>query len=221
MATKKETDVKTKTTRKTSTKKTEEPKIDSNVVEMLMKQIAELQAQIQQQNKEEEKVESKKKEEKSDRKRRNTFNDIRDVEVEVQRVIGGIGDVKYIDKKTGDEYTWKEEGSIEYMTGDVLRRMNSTSQLFLKAPWLRILDNDEVIEVLGLKELYKNIDSIEDIDLLASMDEDELEKLVKSLSLEYKNVLSTNIAYKINSEELNNINTIRKFERVLGKEFLN
>lgn len=218
MATKKETDVKTKTTRKTSTKKTEETKIDNSVVEMLMKQIAELQAQIQQQDK---KVEVKESIEKTDKKRRNTFNDIRDVEVEVQRVIGGVGDVKYVDKKTGDEYTWKEEGSIEYMTGDVLRRMNSTSQLFLKAPWLRILDNDEVIEVLGLKELYKNIDSIEDVNMLASMDEDELERLVKSLSLEYKNVLSTNVAYKISSEELNNINAIRKFERVLGKEFLN
>lgn len=218
MATKKETDVKTKTTRKTSTKKTEEATIDNNVVEMLMKQIAELQAQIQQQDK---KVEVKESTEKTDKKRRNTFNDIRDVEVEVQRVIGGVGDVKYVDKKTGDEYTWKEEGSIEYMTGDVLRRMNSTSQLFLKAPWLRILDNDEVIEVLGLKELYKNIDAIEDVNMLASMDEDELERLVKSLSLEYKNVLSTNVAYKISSEELNNINVIRKFERVLGKEFLN
>lgn len=218
MATKKETDVKTKTTRKTSTKKTEEVKIDNNVVEMLMKQIAELQAQIQQQDKT---VEVKEPTEKTDKKRRNTFNDIRDVEVEVQRVIGGVGDVKYVDKKTGDEYTWKEEGSIEYMTGDVLRRMNSTSQLFLKAPWLRILDNDEVIEVLGLKELYKNIDAIEDVNMLASMDEDELERLVKSLSLEYKNVLSTNVAYKISSEELNNINVIRKFERVLGKEFLN
>lgn len=218
MATKKETDVKTKTTRKTSTKKTEETKIDNSVVEMLMKQIAELQAQIQQQDK---KVEVKESIEKTDKKRRNTFNDIRDVEVEVQRVIGGVGDVKYVDKKTGDEYTWKEEGSIEYMTGDVLRRMNSTSQLFLKAPWLRILDNDEVIEVLGLKELYKNIDSIEDVNMLASMEEDELERLVKSLSLEYKNVLSTNVAYKISSEELNNINAIRKFERVLGKEFLN
>lgn len=218
MATKKEADVKTKTTRKTSTKKTEETTIDNSVVEMLMKQIAELQAQIQQQDK---KVEIKESIKKTDKKRRNTFNDIRDVEVEVQRVIGGVGDVKYVDKKTGDEYTWKEEGSIEYMTGDVLRRMNSTSQLFLKAPWLRILDNDEVIEVLGLKELYKNIDSIEDVDMLASMDEDELERLVKSLSLEYKNVLSTNVAYKISSEELNNINAIRKFERVLGKEFLN
>lgn len=218
MATKKEADVKTKTTRKTSTKKIEEATIDNNVVEMLMKQIAELQAQIQQQDK---KVEVKESTEKTNKKRRNTFNDIRDVEVEVQRVIGGVGDVKYVDKKTGDEYTWKEEGSIEYMTGDVLRRMNSTSQLFLKAPWLRILDNDEVIEVLGLKELYKNIDSIEDVNMLASMDEDELERLVKSLSLEYKNVLSTNVAYKISSEELNNINAIRKFERVLGKEFLN
>ena len=96
MATKKETDVKTKTTRKSSAKKTEEDQIDNNVVEMLMKQIAELQAQIQQKNK---KVESKETTEKTDKKRRNTFNDIRDVEVEVQRVIGGIGDVKYIDKK--------------------------------------------------------------------------------------------------------------------------
>lgn len=208
-----------KKTKSTTTKK-KETTVDSSVVEMLMKEIEALKMQLSQKEDDKEEILEVKKPTNKREKLRATFNEIRDVEVEVKRVIGGIGSVKYIDKKTGDEYVWTEEGSSEYMTVDVLKRMNSKSPLFLKAPWLRILDNDDAIEVLGLKEIYHNIDLIDDIDELVKLKEDELKELVESLSLEYRNVLATNIMDKINLEELNNINAIRRFERVLKKEFL-
>ena len=215
-------DLKAETTPKKtrSTTKKKESTVDQSVVEMLMKEIEALKMQLSQKEDDKEEIVEVKKPTNKREKLRTTFNEIRDVEVEVKRVIGGIGSVKYIDKKTGDEYIWTEEGSSEYMTVDVLKRMNSKSPLFLKAPWLRILDNDDAIEVLGLKEIYHNIDLIDDIDELVKLKEHELEELVKSLSLEYKNVLATNIMDKINLEELNNINAIRRFERVLQKEFL-
>lgn len=205
---------------KSATTKKKETTVDSSVVEMLMKEIEALKIQLSQKEDDKEEIVEVKKPTNKREKLRATFNEIRDVEVEVKRVIGGIGSVKYIDKKTGDEYVWTEEGSSEYMTVDVLKRMNSKSPLFLKAPWLRILDNDDAIEVLGLKEIYHNIDLIDDIDELVKLKEDELKQLVESLSLEYRNVLATNIMDKINLEELNNINAIRRFERVLKKEFL-
>ena len=176
-----------KKTKGTTTKK-KEPTVDSSVVEMLMKEIEALKVQLSQKEDDKEEIVEVKKPTNKREKLRATFNEIRDVEVEVKRVIGGIGSVKYIDKKTGDEYIWTEEGSSEYMTVDVLKRMNSKSPLFLKAPWLRILDNDDAIEVLGLKEIYHNIDLIDDIDELVKLKEHELEQLVESLSLEYKNV---------------------------------
>lgn len=215
-------DLKAETTPKKtrSTTKKKESTVDQSVVEMLMKEIEALKMQLAQKEDNKEEVTEVKKPTNKREKLRTTFNEIRDVEVEVKRVIGGIGSVKYIDKKTGDEYIWTEEGSSEYMTVDVLKRMNSKSPLFLKAPWLRILDNDDAVEVLGLKEIYHNIDLIDDIDELVKLKEHELEQLVESLSLEYKNVLATNIMDKINLEELNNINAIRRFERVLKKEFL-
>lgn len=205
---------------KSTTTKKKEITVDSSVVEMLMKEIEALKMQLSQKEDDKDEILEVKKPTNKREKLRATFNEIRDVEVEVKRVIGGIGSVKYIDKKTGDEYVWTEEGLSEYMTVDVLKRMNSKSPLFLKAPWLRILDNDDAIEVLGLKEIYHNIDLIDDIDELVKLKEHELEQLVESLSLEYKNVLATNIMDKINLEELNNINAIRRFERVLKKEFL-
>lgn len=215
-------DLKAETTPKKtrSTTKKKESTVDQSVVEMLMKEIEALKMQLSQKDDHKEEIVEVKKSTNKREKLRATFNEIRDVEVEVKRVIGGIGSVKYIDKKTGDEYIWTEEGSSEYMTVDVLKRMNSKSPLFLKAPWLRILDNDDAIEVLGLKEIYHNIDLIDDIDELVKLKEHELEQLVESLSLEYKNVLATNIMDKINLEELNDINAIRRFERVLQKEFL-
>ena len=213
-------ETKPKKTRSTTVEKKKESTVDASVVEMLMKEIEALKMQLSQKENDKEEIVEVKKTTNKREKLRTTFNEIRDVEVEVKRVIGGIGSVKYIDKKTGDEYIWTEEGSSEYMTVDVLKRMNSKSPLFLKAPWLRILDNDDAIEVLGLKEIYHNIDLVDNIDELVKLKEHELEQLVESLSLEYKNVLATNIMDKINLEELNNINAIRRFERVLKKEFL-
>ena len=55
---------------------------------------------------------------------------------------------------------------------------------------------------------------------MIDMDDSKIYAIINRLTNEYKQVLATNIMGKISSEELSNINVIRKFERLLGKEFL-
>lgn len=194
-------------------KKVETPVVDNSVIEMLMKQIADLQAQIQTKN--EDVVITK--EDKP--KKKSLFKDIKDItDVEVKRIIGGTGSVFYIDKKNGDEYLWAEKDSIEYMDASLLRKMKTSSPIFLTAPWLRIINNDEVVEALGLTELYKNIDLIEDIDMLSKMSEEKIKELSESLTNEYKNVLSTNVLSKVVQGDYT-VALVKKFERALGKDF--
>lgn len=215
-------EVKTKdSTKKKDTSKTKdvdkEKQDQQDVIALLMKQVEELQKQLNQNKKEEVVIEEK--EVKPKNKKRASFQDIRNEEVVVKRVIGGIGEVLYRDKKTGDEYVWNEEGDTEYMTVDVIKRMNSVSPLFLKAPWVRIDEEHPAIDVLGLRELYKNIDSIEDIDEFVKKSDSEILKIIKSLNQAYKDTLSTNISYKIASGELSDIHVIRRLEGLLGKIF--
>ena len=218
----KETKKTTKTTKKNTTSKKVET-VDNSVIEMLLKEIAELKSKINEQEENKTKEEVKEVENKKVKEIKKTgkvnLKDLMEVEVEVERVLDGIGDIVYVDKNTGCEYTWTEKGATEYMTVEVLRRMNNKSSLFLKSPWLKIVDNDDVVEALGLTKLYKNLSLVEDVNTIIELEDFEITNLIKELPNEYKNILSTNVLSKILSGELNNINEIRRLERLLGKEF--
>lgn len=220
-------DVKGKSEVKATTKKrtTKKENTENQAMEKFMKELEdlkrqneELMKQINGQKDDDREIEIDKK--KSKKKSKVSLKDIRNEEVTVQRVIGGIGVVQFIDTKTGDEYLWSEVGCTEIVTVDVLKRMMGKSNMFLKAPWLKIIDNDEVVEVLGLKSLYETLELVEDIDEVLKMSDSEINSLVAKLSQGYKETMAINIQTKISLGELNNVFTIRKLERLLGKEFI-
>lgn len=217
-------DVKEKTEVKTATKKrtTKKESVENKAMEEFMKELEklkkqneELMKQINKQNDDSEVVVEKPK-----KKAKVSLKDIRDEEVTVQRVVGGIGSVKFIDGKTGDEYLWSEIGDTEIVTVEVLKRMSSKSSMFLKTPWLKIIDNDDVVDALGLKSLYEALELVEDVDRVMNMSDSEIRNLISKLSQGYKETMAINLQTKINLGELTNITTIRKFERLLEKEFV-
>lgn len=216
-------DVKKTTTKKATPSKAKVEKVEevvksttdnNDVIALLMKQIADLQNQMNQS-----KVIETVKEEVITKptSKKATFQSIRNEEIMLKRVAGGMGVVMYKDKKTGDEFVWREVGDTEYVTGDIMKRMGDK---FLKTPWLKIMDNDDAIDIFNLRALYDDIELIENVDKIIDMDDSKIYEIINRLSNEYKQVLSTNIMGKVSSGELSNINVIRKFERLLGKEFL-
>lgn len=212
-----------KTRKKTTTKKetaTNNNNGNEEIIAMLMQQIAELQQQING-SKNTVSVEETAKEKitvKTTSSKKVTFQDIKDKEVGVERVVGGLGVVYWLDKKTGDEYTWNEVNEVQYLTVETLKRMN-TSPLFLKTPWLKVLD-DEAIEVLNLTTIYRNIEIIEDFEQFNKMSDFEIQEILSKLSREYVQTLATNISSKISSNEITDMRVIRRFERLLNKEFI-
>lgn len=215
---KEKNDIKTTTKRKVTKKENTEKQLMEKFMkelEELKRQNEELKKQIDNKKDEEEKIKEKPK-----RKVKVSLKDIRNEEVTVQRVIGGIGSVHFVDTKTGDEYVWAEIGDTEIVTVDVLKRMVGKNSMYLKTPWLKIIDSDDAIEALGLKSLYRELELTDDIDSLLKMSEGEINSLVNKLSQDYKETMSINIQSKILSGELTNVYTIRKLERLLGKEFM-
>ena len=215
-----------KTTTKASTSKApikEEVKkeitIDEDLVKKLLNKIDTLEKEIEDSKVEKETTDKKVEEKPKTINKKATFKEIRNEEFAVQRVLDGIGDVFYKDKITGYEFTWKEKGDIEYIQGEILKRMNN-SPLFLKTPWLKIIDNDEIVDLFGLRQLYDDIELIEDVDKVLKLSDSQLGDIVNRLPKEYKQVLGTNIASNITNGTLNDINIIRKFERLLKKQFV-
>lgn len=222
---KKETVKKTQT--KKTTKKVEEKIKDSEVVEKkltvddipqeLMMEMFKKFQQMQEVNAvESESTATNPKDKKPEKITKAYLRRIKDREI-VVKSIAGI--VTFKSPKTSTLYQWFEAGDEEIMTMDEILTMDSISKRFLETPWLSIED-EEVIEGLGLTELYSLIEQLRNIDELIEKDFSEIERLVNKAPYEYKRSLSNEVFAKVLSNEIRDIVLIRNLEGLLGTTFL-
>lgn len=141
---------------------------------------------------------------------------IKDKEI-VVRSVSGV--VSFKSPKTNTLYKWMEIGDEEILTIDEVLTMDSTSRRFLNTPWL-VLEDEEVIQALGLSDLYKLIEKVEDVDNLLEMDMSEIEEVIDKAPHEYKKTLAGVIFGKVNNNEIRDIVLIKKLEEVLGTTLL-
>lgn len=141
---------------------------------------------------------------------------IKDREVIVKSVVGVVS---FKSPKTNTLYKWMEIGDEEVLTIDEILTMDSTSRRFLNTPWL-VIEDDEVIEGLGLTNLYKLIEKIEDVDSLLDMNIEEIEEIINKAPFEYQKTLASVIFAKVNNNEIRDIVLIKKLEEILGTTLL-
>lgn len=141
---------------------------------------------------------------------------IKDREVVVKSVVGVVS---FKSPKTNTLYKWMEIGDEEVLTIDEILTMDSTSRRFLNTPWL-VVEDDDVIEGLGLKNLYKLIEKVENVDSLLDMDIEEIEEVVNKAPFEYQKTLAGVIFAKVNNNEIRDIVLIKKLEEILGTTLL-
>lgn len=141
---------------------------------------------------------------------------IKDKEIVVRSIVGVVS---FKSPKTNTLYKWTGIGDEEVLTIDEILTMDSKSRRFLNTPWL-VIDDKDVIEGLGLTDLYKIIEKIENVDGLLEMNFDEIENTIKKAPYEYQRTLSSVIFNKINNNEIRDIMLIRKLEEILGTTLL-
>lgn len=203
-----------KTTKKTTTKKAE-PKVEKkeevdyeSIISQLQEQIKLMQEQMKVKA-DEPVVAMAEPEEKWTKAKLYT---IKDEFVEVRSVYDG--GVTYDSPKTKISYFWTNKGDIEVMTIEEVLTMNSTRPKCLSVPWLAVNDQ-RVIEGLGLGKVVDMIEKIENTDALIEMDLNELEELIKSLNSEQKNNLRDEIAKKIEANEIDSYVVVVTLKRLL------
>ena len=192
-------EIKTETKKKTTAKKKAEPKTEPKkegvdmstmmtpeMMAMFMKFMESQQQEVKPMNVKEEKW------------TKASLYNIKNEIVEVRNVLDGK--VVYVSPKTKLKYKWLEKGDIEILSVEEILAMDS-KKIFLRTPVL-VIDDERVIEGLGLGKVYRDIELIENTEKLEELDIDELKEFVEGLSDECKNNLRDEMNKKINNYEI-------------------
>ena len=136
---------------------------------------------------------------------------IKDEVVPVRNILDGK--VIYVSPKTKIKYKWLEKGDIEYLSIEEVLAMDS-KKLYLRTPLL-IVDDERIIEGLGLEKLYKDIELVENINELIELEEEEIERIIKGLSVGCKNNLRDEVNKKIKNCEIRDYMIVNMLKRLL------
>ena len=138
------------------------------------------------------------------------LNKIKDEMVDVRSVIDGR--VVYVSPKTHIKYKWLEKGDIEQLTIEEILAMDS-KKMFLRTPLL-VVEDERIVEGLGLKGINELVDKVEDIDQLVEMDLGDMEKTINELPFEYKRNLRDEISKKIENSEIRDYVVVQTLKRI-------
>ena len=138
------------------------------------------------------------------------LNKIKDEMVDVRSVMDGK--VIYVSTKTHIKYKWLEKGDIEQLTIEEILAMD-TKKMFLRTPLL-VVEDERIVEGLGLKGINELVDKVEDIDQLVEMDLGDMEKTINELPFEYKRNLRDEISKKIENSEIRDYVVVQTLKRI-------
>ena len=218
---------KTNTKAKTTTKKKEEvimeqPQVQAQpsmeqmfqMFQMFMNQQVQ-QQQPQSKNVEEKKIVNKRT---SGKLNKSTLRRERGDEDVLVRSVAGC--VCFKSPKTGVTYNFLEKGDEEWLTVDEVLQMETANRKFLHTPWL-VVEDDEVNEVLGLKEISETVSELTDNldEILEEYDIKDIEDLVSRVPEDYKKTFAGVVLEKINNKELRDGVVISEIGRMLNIDF--
>ena len=218
---------KTNTKAKTTTKKKEEvimeqPQVQAQPSMEQMFQMFQMfmNQQVQQQQPQSKSVEKKKIVNKrtSGKLNKSTLRRERGDEDVLVRSVAGC--VCFKSPKTGVTYNFLENGDEEWLTVDEVLQMETANRKFLHTPWL-VVEDDEVNEVLGLKEISETVSELTDNldEILEEYDIKDIEDLVSRVPEDYKKTFAGVVLEKINNKELRDGVVISEIGRMLNIDF--
>jgi hypothetical protein len=128
------------------------------------------------------------------------------------------GSLKYISKKNGMEVVWANYGDEQYVDATELVAMKASQPKFLTEPWLYI-DDEELVEHLGLKQLYEKVNKSIDINELFNKSAKEVKQIIIGLPRNLQETIADKAREAIKKETLNDRRVIRTLEEELNTKF--
>lgn len=111
------------------------------------------------------------------------------------------GQLIYKSRKTGLTTIWMNYGDTDFLDVGELLTMKASQPKFLNDVWL-VIDDEDIVEFLGLKHIYKNLVDTEDIDAFFDKTPSEMEQALIKLPKGLKETIGTRARKLVESEEL-------------------
>jgi hypothetical protein len=129
------------------------------------------------------------------------------------------GNLIYISRKTGLQTVWTNYGDVEYIDFAELLTMKASQPKFLNEPWV-FVEDEEVVSQLGLKEMYKNIIPVHEVDDFFKLNVNKAREILPKLPKGMKELISEKARKGIQNGELSNLQLIRLLEQELQLDLI-
>lgn len=130
------------------------------------------------------------------------------------------GELIMIGKKTKNVYTWSDLGDKTEVEYQDLTAARASKDPYLLSP-LFMIDDEELLESKGwerIKEAYKQMYKIEEIEEIFNLDLSSFKKVIKELPKGLINTIKTMAAEKIENKTLDSISKINILDELLGTD---
>jgi hypothetical protein len=142
-------------------------------------------------------------------------------EIDRNRMIGlknsTQGSLIYVSRQTGMQTHWSESGEIQYLPFSEIISMNGSQPVFLKYPWVLIIDEEDsdVVEFLGLVKFYETILSTEDVPALFASQPHEIEEKISKIPVGNKRIVAELARQAVENGTLDSVRVIKTLEKAL------
>ena len=129
------------------------------------------------------------------------------------------GKLTYISRKTGLQTVWSNYGDVEYIDFAELLTMKASQPKFLNEPWI-FVEDEEVVNQLGLKEMYKNIIPVDEVDDFFKLNVNKAREILPKLPKGMKELIGEKARKGIQDGSLSNLQLIRLLEQELHLDLI-
>lgn len=137
------------------------------------------------------------------------------MEVECRNISNG--GLFYRSSKTGAEYLWANHNDVETLSVGELVTMKSSAGRFLNEPWL-LIEDEEVVQYLGLTNLYRNLISPEELNAFFKLHPADMEDRLANAPKGTRSLIAEKASEMVSNKENCPLTgaQIHKLEQVLN-----
>jgi hypothetical protein len=127
------------------------------------------------------------------------------------------GRVLYNSKKTGAEWVFNDYGDTDEIEVSELITMKNAHPRYLKEPWLLVLD-DDVVDYLGLSQLYENVLNPDELDQFFKLHEDQMKSIIEKAPRGIRQLIVSVANLKIANKSFDSLSKINLIEETFKIE---
>lgn len=129
-----------------------------------------------------------------------------------------MGKLNWTSKKTGYNLKWSEFGDVNPMTVSELLDMRNGDRRFFEEHWVSLVGGraKPIMEYLQIEKYYKDINTVEDIDIIFTYSPDEIVAVVSNFDSHNKELVALRAVDLIKEDKLDSLKVIAAIKEATG-----